>query len=472
MTLQFHTTRTNRHMSTLTGVETSEPLGQFPTHSVTKDLGYITSDMTVIQYAQQPNFFYSTTSSAAGTVYSQVVHPMRYYNGTTHGRTNPDYLAFASSLFDFWRGSIRFLIQFVGTAFYSCTYRISVYHGETLTSGDVTNIADGVPLFSRIVNAKGDTWTEVDVPYLQAHTWGCTDYNVEGPNSSPYLLIEALTAVQGSNAPATAIYYVNIYRGAGSDFQLANLKATTYADSYQEQCSLNSKFQGKFTPIAEGMTGLKEAEVYMSDQATTCTDTLHRWAYVGTTPTTPRTTFPEEVPAPTGNQALFWWNQGFAYWRGSRRWKNTTNQASFTMMNSYASIGYFGMGYQVADGRTNSETGTFYLNVDVPYFSLQHYYPTIACNSASTIAGNSQLPTDIRLNIVDAPVGDGYNYFLSAGDDFIYLHPIAPQPFAIADGPIKSAYRKRTAGPPKRSGPQIRLESEQHEKLSKTNQHT
>jgi len=285
-------------------------------------------------------------------------------------------------------------------------------------------------------------------------------------------LIEALTAVQGSNAPATAIYYVNIYRGAGSDFQLANLKATTYADSYQEQCSLNSKFQGKFTPIAEGMTGLKEAEVYMSDQATTCTDTLHRWAYVGTTPTTPRTTFPEEVPAPTGNQALFWWNQGFAYWRGSRRWKNTTNQASFTMMNSYASIGYFGMGYQVADGRTNSETGTFYLNVDVPYFSLQHYYPTIACNSASTIAGNSQLPTDIRLNIVDAPVGDGYNYFLSAGDDFIYLHPIAPQPFAIADGPIKSAYRKRTAGPPKRSGPQIRLESEQHEKLSKTNQHT
>jgi len=169
MTLQFHTTRTNRHMSTLTGVETSEPLGQFPTHSVTKDLGYITSDMTVIQYAQQPNFFYSTTSSAAGTVYSQVVHPMRYYNGTTHGRTNPDYLAFASSLFDFWRGSIRFLIQFVGTAFYSCTYRISVYHGETLTSGDVTNIADGVPLFSRIVNAKGDTWTEVDVPYLQAH---------------------------------------------------------------------------------------------------------------------------------------------------------------------------------------------------------------------------------------------------------------------------------------------------------------
>jgi hypothetical protein len=77
---------------------------------------------------------------------------------------------------------------------------------------------------SRIVDVKGDAWTSFTVPYLSQRVWQGVIVDSTGYQSRPYLIIEALTDVQGSSLPADAIYYVNIWRAAGPDYQLSLLQ--------------------------------------------------------------------------------------------------------------------------------------------------------------------------------------------------------------------------------------------------------
>jgi hypothetical protein len=421
--------RLNKYTSTLTGKTFGDPLGSFPISSVTKDLGMVTSDMRVVQYAQMPAFVYTTSFSGAGPVFSLPIHPMKYYYAG-NGRTLPDNLAFATAPFAFWRGSIRYLIQFVGTAFYSTSVRVSVYYG---VGSPTASTGDGVPLRSRIVNLKGDGWTEIEVPYLGQHVWEYTD--PVQTYAFYYLVVEAMTAVQGSNLPATAKYYVNVFRAAGSDYQLSLLQGVTYVDTAGKErvvneTSLREKFETSFAPITQGMHGLIEQETFMSDQSTTISDCCKR-AVPNPNPdgtTTTHYTYPAEnvTTNPVLKCAFHWFSLGFAYWRGSRNYMYMDSRCDTIALQPVTGSSTTGCGISYGFVQTTGSVYPYRMNsVNVPYYNVQSYYPTIACNTPSQLALQQFEPQDIVLYSQPSQAVP----YLAAGDDFVFLHPVAPFPY-------------------------------------------
>jgi len=68
-------TRNNPSMTILQGDFCGESLGMMPVTRVSKNIGLISSDMTVSKFAQIPNWFLTKSVSTAGVVFTQRVHP-------------------------------------------------------------------------------------------------------------------------------------------------------------------------------------------------------------------------------------------------------------------------------------------------------------------------------------------------------------------------------------------------------------
>jgi len=437
--------RTWRGFTMLNGLDYPESLGQNPVNIVTKDIGLITSGLSVTQFASLPNFYQTALVSTAGVVYNIVVHPMRYHNFSTGGRAQPDFLAFAAATYSYWRGSIKYLFQFVGTAFYSCSFRISVYLGPVLSSGLVTAVEDGVPLYSKVITVRGDAWCDVEVPYLRKRSWEFTKYlpaftGNDSQQCNPFILVEALTDVQGSSSPSSAVYYVNVYRAGGSDIQFSQLCGATnvgFLDEsgieYDSQCSLIDKFNQPFDPIAVGVHGLIEDHVCMADTSGSITDVCKRPAqqyFVGNSGAPSNIalyqTYPwsEDSTLSYRYQPLFWWSLAFAYWRGGMRiYGPLFNSNYIVALSAIQNAGIkVGQGYEIVSDQVG-------IHAEVPYYCRAAYVPTVACNTISNLLATFELPSTIATSNVPST----QTIAIAFGDDACYLHPIAPAPFAFAE---------------------------------------
>jgi len=415
----------------------------------------ISSDMSVTQYAQLPNWYQSATVSTAGVVYNITVHPMRYYNFSSGGRANPDFLAFAASTYSYWRGSIKYLFQFVGTAFYSCSFRISVYYGPLLNSPHITAIADGVPLYSKVITVRGDAWCEIEVPYLRKRSWEFTKLLPsltpgDQQQCNPFILVEALTNVQGSSSPNTAVYYVNVYRAGGSDIQFSQLTAsvnTGFLDEsgieYENQCTLIDKFNKPFEPLLPGCTGLTEENVCMSDNSGSITDCCKRpciqYNYTNSgTPTglSRYQSFPWSDDSTNGYryQPMYWWAQTFAYWRGAMRVYGPLLTDRCAALSSVQNTGI-----KAGSGVAYFSTAA-YIHVEVPYYCRASFVPTYACDSISSLLTYYDLPSTVAFS---SWTGSTATVWVAFGDDAVLLHPVSPSPFAFAERTPKSKFPRR-----------------------------
>jgi hypothetical protein len=405
----FVATRRMRGHTMLTGVDYCEPLSQFPAYSVAKDMDMPNSDMKVVEYAQIPSLFYMTTAVNAGVVATLPISPIKIATSQT---LKPDYLMFATMQYQYWRGSIRYLIHLVGTAFYSCRFRFSISYSLS----PPTTIEEGSAYHSKIVDAKGDAWTTITVPYLSPTIWSKVSAQAD---HTMWLTIEALTDVQGSSLPADAIYYVNIYRAAGNDYQLACLRRgdqTPWSTSMQatkdmkSQCSLVNKFAESFDPITDGSHGMQEHGLLMGDTSSTISDTLK--AFYPTNAT--KISFPE-ASGTTLNWPVHRWALGFAFWRGSRRIRTMTS-ATFAGMQS--PTGNFTV---ASSALLSMNEPTSLLSTVIPWYSTVAWYPTISNGVPATLATMTDQPIDIVTTDTD-----GTTLWFSAGDDFTYLWPVPP----------------------------------------------
>lgn len=404
--------RANRGFNHVTGLSQAERLTALPQAAVTKDLSMESSDMTVIQYAQRPALMDTYVSTSAGVISQIDVHPMIY---TTTIRTDPDYLAFATSMFSYWRGSTKYLFQFVGTAFYSGRYRFSVSN----TINAPTTIDEATGYFNRVVDVKGDTWVEITIPYLRPHTWEYSDPDLRNPIGGTFLVVEALTDVQGSSLPADAKYFINVYRAAGEDFQLAQLRKSTNITIPSEkvlesQTSLIDRFKKPFPGICEGSSGQQESGLLMSETSTTMTDLGKR--YVDHVPVTHKS-FPGETSTQiSSRQPAHWLMYGFLYWRGSRRIASQSGASAY-------------MGIQPTSDSTSTPGDGVHLylvpsdgfyEVEVPWFCIDAFYPTVASADPATLLLSAWEPTDI----IQTVFFDSKPHFLAYGDDFVLLFPV------------------------------------------------
>jgi len=414
-----------------------------PVTRVSKNIGLISSDMTVSKFAQIPNWFLTKSVSTAGVVFTQRVHPCIYNNSTTGGRgMNPDFLGFAAAGFTFWRGSIKFLFHFCGTAFYSGTFRITLYHGLSVSKiSELAAIEDGVGCYSRVVTVRGDAWVEFQVPFLHNKAWQYTNtlLFINEQITDPFLMLEALTDVQGSNSPSGALYYINVFRAGGEDIEFAQLGRSLWTDPpssfveervWKSQCSLVDKFAKPFDPIIPGVVGTIEDNVCMGDKAGTITDICKRFVRQFNGNQTGNVgrayqTFPLNQDSVMTLQPLFWWGWAFCYWRGSMRLRmlNTNaNMVIFPTATGAASTNTYtpGDGVHVADTAAQ-------VAAEVPFYSRSAYSPTHACNTITSLLTFQEMPALAQFSNLS---GGNVDAMIAFGDDAAYYHVLSPFVFA------------------------------------------
>jgi len=419
----FVQTRNNRGMGLLTGIDYSEPMSQFPSYAVARSIGnFESSDMSVVDYCKKPALLWQQTFTSTGPIVTLTMHPMKYWASTQ--RLEPDFLAFGTSLYDYWRGSIKLLFHFVSTPFYSCRLRISVSHAD----GPPASIDAGTGVFSKIVDVKGDTWTTLVVPYLTKRIWSYVDYDYEpSVKDYSYVYIEALTDVLGSSLPAQALIYMNIYRSAGDDYQLAGLRTaqkiasnSTVIDSTQNakkgfqfsmQCSLKDKFKEPFDGAGVS-TGIKESGIFMADGSTTIADTCKRF-YPYTPDSFNSFSFPYVTDSNQAKLPVFWWPQTFMYWRGSRRLKWISNTTPYVQsLTSPDGSTTYASSYV-----NNNQT---IMEVAVPWFSTESYYVTQE-RDAGTNWWQYAKPVRCTNNVIL-----NSSLYFSIGDDLTFFYIIQP----------------------------------------------
>ncbi len=418
----FTMLRPNRGHSMLTGVDFSEPLSSFPSCEVTKSLPMDNSDMSVLEYASIPALWYQALVTTRGVVLKSPVYPTEYSNLTT--RSQPDYLAFASNFYRYFRGSMKFLFHFVGTPFYSCRFKISVVHSLNFPAGGT---GDGTGFMSRIVDVKGDAWTSIVVPFLTRRVWNPTDPAYDPIRNYPWLIVEAVTDVQGSSLPATASYYMNVWRAAGPDFQLAQLvhNQVDYPPypPLTEQTSLFSKFKEPAVGVKDASEGLHESGTYMADQTSTITDMMKR--YVEHQPVGASSSYPADWSNPQVRAPIHLFSSSFLFWRGSRRIKVHTGDI-LTQLQS-PQYNDFDPRSGTAIVLDNSDS----IQVTVPWYCTELATPTkIARNLYNPDA--IMKPTDL---LYTGPVSPPTYMFIAAGDDFQYMYVVPPNPALFTPQP-------------------------------------
>lgn len=427
--ITFVTARPNRGHAMLTGLDFSEPLSSFQSVEVTKALPMDNSDMSVIEYCSLPALWYQTTIVNKGVVLKAPVYPT-IYSSTTRPASFPDYLAFASNFYRYFRGSIKFLIQFVGTPFYSCRFKISVVHSLNAPSGGTGN---GTGFMSRIVDVKGDAWTSIVVPFLTRRVWNPTSPGLDPIANFPYLIIEAVTDVQGSSLPSDAIYYMNIWRAAGPDFQLSLLghNQVTYPaleGKVTGQTCIYNKFKEPAIGVKDQSEGLTESGIYMADQSTTITDMFKR--YVEHIPVGTFTTYPSDWSNTQARSPIHLFSSSFLFWRGSRRFKVTfESSVSYLRTQGITEIDLRSGTAIVLNNNQDTHV------VTVPWYCVELASPTKIGRNLY-IPQNVMLPSDLFYDGTADP--NNYTY-LAAGDDFMYMYLVPPNPALFtAEVPIFS----------------------------------
>jgi hypothetical protein len=217
---------------------------------------------------------------------------------------------------------------------------------------------------------------------------------------------------------------MNIWRAAGSDYQLAllthNLNPyppdTEREKPFTGQTSIFNKFKEPTEGVKAGSEGLHESGTYMADQSTTINDMFKR--YVETVIRSPQT-YPSDWNTSFDNfTPIGLFSCSFLFWRGSRRFKITTE-------DSYARI--LIPGITDATPRQGSAIvlpNTDRIQVTVPWYSTELAYTT-AIGRNNYAPQNVNMPPDI---LWTGTLGDNDHVYLAAGDDFTYLYLVPPNP--------------------------------------------
>lgn len=185
--ISLHTTNTvkqttSRYMANFNGVDTSDALSLDADNKVDQFAFFGEEDvMSIDSMVTRLNYISTTSISVGGAVGTSLlklhVHP---FVGATftkstkndgkysmHISSNVTYLAYISSMFRYWNGTIRFQLRIIKTKFHSGRLLLSWKPG-TVGKADVTS----VPMAYSIVwdIAKNNTIV-VDVPYMNPKPW-------------------------------------------------------------------------------------------------------------------------------------------------------------------------------------------------------------------------------------------------------------------------------------------------------------
>lgn len=344
---------------------------------------------------------------------------------TTEGVFLPtdDYLRFMSRMYAYWRGSIKYMLQFFTSTFVSCRMRVSVVYqpttvAETITNGDIV---------SQVIDVKGDTVVAFTVPFL----WPTTYRAVNDGITYPRIIITIISPIIGPSSDADPAIFLAVWRSAGEDFKFKQMVSWTpnvpveeeedEVEEIQAQMDIRSEFRKTFRPILDGSQYTFDCNCVIGEDITSMRQMAKRYVELTHTSTSqPTTTFPN-------NQSLGAFNRLaliHKYWSGSRRWKGQF------LYDYTSSSNYRSMSIENPNGVLSAANGLAYtspnqwglLDVEIPWYStLPMWYCDV---STAAIFNGTDAPQDILDGQLPRTPGD--ISWVSAGDDFMYGFLVAP----------------------------------------------
>lgn len=410
-----------------TGMDYSNPLSLYR-HAQLPNLptlfGGETTAMTMAQLAAVPMLHAQNRFSTSNSTFTVIAKPLFYINA----ERQPDYLAAVAMAHQFWRGTIKYFIQFFTTPFTSCRFRISVNYvgwiSSVTTSGDVV---------SQVIDVKGDTEAELAVPYLWDTHWR----SVFDTDGFPRIVIERISNIIGQSVTSDSVIYCSVWRAGSSDMQFMKLQNVPNPPAVEEivekqreeiyatsQSSIRDRFKRSFAPALEGCSSTHETGLVSAEESHCVNDAIKRFVTQGGSTHTPT--------AINWYEPFTWFNSMFYFWRGSIRYRGFYSSASvFTAvtMNGQRSVGSI---YETGNGASLSLPAVWpIMQYEVPWYSALPFYPiyySVFCSDVSRYYPASYVNQ-----------GSGFTaHFCAAGDDFMCGYLLPPPAFTILEEKSKA----------------------------------
>jgi len=389
--------------------------------------GMETSHLTVSKLAQKP-MLVSVVACPGNTSFTMDATPLAC-GATNVSGTAPtntligDWLANVALPFQYWRGSIKYALHFCVPSFYSFRARVSLNRQSSLP---VIDIGD---LESTVIDVKGDTWFEFQVPYLYSTLWRTPLTDFSGSDAAPTIKVEIITPIVGSAAPATPIVFVNVFRSGGEDTQFSRLRGVRpNTQNFTSECSLDTVFKSPFKGIISGTTQALEQGWVQPESAHTVSDCIKRRSnhIFNTFPRTSPWSFPPGASninyATLGGEPFNYFSAMFRFWRGGRIITHNQPVNLISLQNDATATTW-------GDGAVpffTSATNQLYNNeaMHIPWYSMTPFYPTLGPGQAydSGYTGDSfvsYFPTD-QFGLTSSTT----QVSIQAADDFMLIYPV------------------------------------------------
>lgn len=403
-------------------------------------------------------FTFDNTAVPDDILYSVRVHPLNMNGQIITSGTNyvlsMGPLNWFSSMYYFWRGSLKLLFYFNTSGFTTTRVRITHVPGVALIAADLAQYSGD--LISKVVDITGDTTVEVTVPYLQQTNFVPTNFDYTGFSATSYngtLMVSLVNPVNASDSTAASTVTCNVFIAAGEDFELqqfvgprkptgwiSNIGPTLPSmidEDYIEatpQMNLGLCFKKPFPGLTEGTYTVQKG-YFTIDPPGSIISLGHRYVtYSGTDGVT--------YPLPTittgkhaiGDSVLWYYLACHMFCRGSMRYYRIHSSATAFTNSGLVNTVSGSIIPPLVDGANPSNPMTAgtemsgpakpYSNVEIPYFGVVPFIENLRTMTAD--------PTDYPL-YNNVSLGATPNQkFTALGDDFSVGALCAPPAYYFA----------------------------------------
>lgn len=169
------------NFSYVEGIDNSNLLGLTPHNKVAKSYKMFSTKCDYDHfnnYKKLPTivslFDFDATKTAGQIIARALVTPWLCHSVPVGGGGNVDFyqthLSNLASFFKFWRGDIKFMIQFVCSKFVSTRVRVEWIPTPNFVQSTVSNVEAGDNV-SKVFDINGDTLVNFTIPYLRSRQW-------------------------------------------------------------------------------------------------------------------------------------------------------------------------------------------------------------------------------------------------------------------------------------------------------------
>lgn len=376
------------------------------------------------------------------------------------------YMAYVSQFFKYWRGGIKFRIEFNTSSF--TTARVRVSHTPDNNALSVSeNYSGDTP--SAVIDIRGPTVFETVIPYLSQyaklpvpgpHSELNSNIDLAVPYDVPRLFLSVVSPANIPDPGGNSTIYYNVYASAAEDFQLDTYQGFNMRQSANwvagalarplEKHSLDMAFSKPFVPLIPAVASM-EAGLVTPERPHAVEEVLKRFGVFFVGDPNGFTPFVSNVVADL-TPDIGRWSRLFQFWRGSLRFKVTPVPDS--------EFGYLGVNPTptavwtpyTAPGEVNPDGSPIYSNIVAAASvspPVEFEVPWDCPNWAMSCYGEftdydfpEQAPNFGKLE------GDGFAGVIRAavGEDFVFGSLVPPPPSNTSAPSLTTAINRTKKG--------------------------